>query len=268
MFSWTIKTFNALPASSLSLIWISESAGLHLMVESKLALDHGQSCNIRFILPPILSYQPVRKRSRQLDLEISQNVEIYDHLENAAACPCKTLLEQRNRGNALRKAIFLKTKVKYLSICVNIYHWLLLSIVFRLVGSQLMDQDEVIDAHRYFWFCHNPFRNSSLSASFISRDSQLKVLSNCPINFSPTVPTETSSSLTILAKEVTPAPWNTDPYLILVFWDCQPECHRARSDQTRTCQLYNWEPSHGLWPSHCCAPWVQYYCFQSDWCYA
>ena len=51
-----------------------------------------------------------------LDL-ITQNVEIYDHLENAAACPCKTLLEQRNRGNALRKAIFLKTKVKYLLIC-------------------------------------------------------------------------------------------------------------------------------------------------------
>ena len=149
-----------------------------------------------------------------------------------------------------------------------IYHWLLLSIVNRLVKSQPMDQDKVIDVHQYFCFCHNPVRNSSLSASSISRDSQLKVLSNCPINFSPTVPTETSSSLTMLAKEVTPAPWNKDTYPIFVFRYCQPGCHRARSDQTRTCQLYNWEPSHGLWPSHCCAPWVQYECFQSDWSYA
>merc|ERR1719370_1003085 len=40
---------------------------------------------------------------------------------------------------------------------------------------------------------HTPSRNSTLSSFSISRDSQLKVSSKCPINFSPTISTETSS---------------------------------------------------------------------------
>ena len=74
----------------------------------------------------ILKYPKIRKylitsNTQQLVISnldlITQNVEIYDHLENAAACPCKTLLEQRNRGNALRKAIFLKTSQIFIDMC-------------------------------------------------------------------------------------------------------------------------------------------------------
>ena len=101
--------------------------------------------------------------------------------------------------------------------------------------------------------CHNPSRNSTLSSSSISRDSQLKVSSKWPINFSPTVSTETSSPFTIWAKDVTPAPW-WFCHVNLVSKPIIPECHREQCDQTRTYLLYNWGQDHGLLPDHCCAP--------------
>ena len=102
---------------------------------------------------------------------------------------------------------------------------------------------------------YNSSRNTFFSSSSISRDSQLNIFSNCSTSFSPTVSTVTSSPSTMLANDVTPAPWIS---IIIVNLESNslvpPEYHKGQSDQTKTCLWCNWGPGHGWWPGHCYAP--------------